>query len=349
MRLSGCGVNPTKRAHALQAHHNLLAQMATILLTASDGSRPTIPSVQAAPHQAQAAVQAANALDTVGSPSSDTIDLVSGPPPPVASSTPPLPLPSQQGAALKPAKRGSKQTGAGSLNDSKEDINMLLEFVSAVEPLGANHWTIVADRYATWAVENDRSPRDHDSIKNKFDKLANAKKKTGDPSCPSPVRKAKNVARAIQNKCAARVLGDTDEEVEEDSLAGGGHWETEDAESVQVIGARQKKRKVGATGTTATTTPLSHKSTSTEKQFLGQFEKMTDHMGSISRSLFDGAGKAGDAMSRQDIKKAVKEEVRESLLPTNALLWEMSSMIKNLSQDRNKVTSTAPIDEGKEK
>ncbi|CDF32405.1 unnamed protein product [Chondrus crispus] len=113
--------------------------MATILPTASDGSMLTIPYGQAASHQAQAAAQAGTALYTAGSPSSDTIDLVSGPPPPVASSTPPLPSPSQQGAAPKPVKRGSKQTTAGSLNYSKEDINMLLEFVGAVEPLGANH------------------------------------------------------------------------------------------------------------------------------------------------------------------------------------------------------------------
>lgn len=109
----------------------------------------------------------------------------------------------------------SKPTRAGSLNYSPEYIISLLDAVSDVETLGANHWAVVDGNYASWANTNERPRRDQESLKNTFDEFENSKKKTGDPSCPSPVRRAKHVARAIQKKCAARILGTSDEEDDE--------------------------------------------------------------------------------------------------------------------------------------
>jgi len=46
--------------------------------------------------------------------------------------------------------------------------------------------------------------------KNKFDKLANKKKDTGNPSCPPEVRRAKHIARDILGSCYAGSAGDSD-------------------------------------------------------------------------------------------------------------------------------------------
>ena len=100
-----------------------------------------------------------------------------------------------------------KATRAGALNYSNDDISAMLDIVEQEEPLGANHWAVVASNFTKWARENARPHRDQDSLKNKFDKLSNMKKKTGDPSCPQPFKRAKHIARAIHNKCAAMTLG----------------------------------------------------------------------------------------------------------------------------------------------
>ena len=49
-------------------------------------------------------------------------------------------------------------------------------------------------------------------LRNKFDKLANAKKNTRDPSCSPSVRRANQNPRAIQGKSIACTLDDSSEE-----------------------------------------------------------------------------------------------------------------------------------------
>lgn len=84
-----------------------------------------------------------------------------------------------------------------------------MDFVEEVELHGANHYRIVVQKLNEWAVENERPEREFDSLRCKFDKLSNAKKKTVDPSCPPLVRRAKHIARNIQAKCAAVTIGDS--------------------------------------------------------------------------------------------------------------------------------------------
>ena len=84
----------------------------------------------------------------------------------------------------------------------------MLDIAEDLEPLGANNWSKVAKRFKKWAEVNGRPARDFESLRNKFDKLANAKRKTADPSCPPSVRRAKHISSTIQAKCAAYTLGD---------------------------------------------------------------------------------------------------------------------------------------------
>ena len=126
------------------------------------------------------------------------------------------------------------------------------------------------------------------------------------------------------------MLGSSDEEEGEgeveNSFEEGGQWVTDDES--EVIGTRQKNRKVAATGKPSP--PTSHTS-NVDKKLLGEVGKMTEHIGSISRSLFDIEGPS-QSVSREELRKTVQEEVRDSLRPTNEMLKEMSEMIRSLSK-----------------
>ena len=80
---------------------------------------------------------------------------------------------------------------AGCPNYNEEDVTTLLNCVEEIEPLGSSHWAIVAGRFRQWAKDNERPERDFESLRNKFDKLTNSKKKTGHPFSLEPVRRAK--------------------------------------------------------------------------------------------------------------------------------------------------------------
>ena len=84
---------------------------------------------------------------------------------------------------------------------------------------------------------------------NKFDQLSNMKQKTGDSSCPQPVRRAKHIARAIHNKCAAMTLGGSSDEEDNAVVVGNSSEGSERSPSSDRVGEQRKKRKTAATGT----------------------------------------------------------------------------------------------------
>lgn len=114
--------------------------------------------------------------------------------------------PSPSARTTRARKKGRR---VGAVNYSADDTEKLLDLVEEVQPMGAQQWAIVANEYAEYAQGEDRPKRDQDSLRNKFDKLVNAKKKTGDPTCPADVRRAKRIAKGILAKCAATTIGDS--------------------------------------------------------------------------------------------------------------------------------------------
>ena len=109
-------------------------------------------------------------------------------------------------------RNGKRASRAGSANYNEEDVETMLNVVEEVETLGANNWSEVAHRFCEWAQRNCRPAGDLESLRNKFYKLANARTKTGDPSCTPAVRRANHIARAIQAKCWAYTLAESSEE-----------------------------------------------------------------------------------------------------------------------------------------
>lgn len=116
------------------------------------------------------------------------------------------------------------------------------------EPLGANPWTVLASKLLC-GHQKFISLRDQDSHKNKWDKLAHMKKKTGDTSCPEPVRRVELIAREIQKKCGAMTLGKCsdggDENLQGVNVSDG----SDETPGSSIVGKPRKKRRTGANAT----------------------------------------------------------------------------------------------------
>lgn len=70
-----------------------------------------------------------------------------------------------------------KQTRAGTRNYCTEDVETLLDIVRNIEKLGANQSALVANKYEEWVQLKSRPQRDQESLQDKFEKRASAKKK----------------------------------------------------------------------------------------------------------------------------------------------------------------------------
>ncbi|PLW13443.1 hypothetical protein PCASD_20522 [Puccinia coronata f. sp. avenae] len=94
----------------------------------------------------------------------------------------------------------------GAQGSTSVDCTALVEAVKHVLPLGANVWAIVHEHYSEYALKNGRAIREQDSVKNKFRALVNLNKPTGDPDCPTWVRKAKHTQKLINNRAQLLTL-----------------------------------------------------------------------------------------------------------------------------------------------
>ena len=96
-----------------------------------------------------------------------------------------------------------------------------------------------------------------------------------------------------------------------------------DDDKSSIVGARKRKRKTGATGT-------SSKGKKSEDVLLEHVGAMTEHIGSISKVLLTGSGGQGDQshLKKEDIVEIVQREVRNSIRPTNDMLEKMMDMIR---------------------
>jgi len=235
--------------------------------------------------------------------------------------------------AVTPNARKRRQTRAGVPNYSNDELDHLLDIVSEVLPLGSNHWALVANKFAKWAEDQDNTLRDQDSIKNKFDKLANCKKKTGDPSCPPHVRRAKKISRDIQNKCTAKELGSDDGTSEEDNdgAVGRDGYDVLEGTAMEHNERHKKKLRMGSNGL-----HTSSKSSKSDNVLLDSVGEMAENVGQLSQAVV-GIVNVSSTLTEEDIKKVVKEEIARNLQPTNKLLHQMSEMIKRMGSKETNV------------
>lgn len=210
-------------------------------------------------------------------------------------------------------QKGRRKSRMGSPNFSEADIEVLLQAVEDHEPIGNNEWARVASIFNTYAMLENRPQRDITAIRGKFDRLANTKKPTGDPSCPPAVRRAKLIAREILGKVNAFSVGDEDLETDEQSAReeeGEGHLSGSQGNRKRAcgdaVGMRKRQRRAGKGG-------VKSLRSSTED------DDMLEHMGVMAQSvssLVQVFQKDSDGVSdslQSAIRDTVKEEVREEL------------------------------------
>ncbi|ETV78927.1 hypothetical protein H257_07717 [Aphanomyces astaci] len=77
-------------------------------------------------------------------------------------------------------------------------VDLMLDKVESILPMGKNAWRKVEVEFNTAASVFPH--RDAESLKCKYQQLRNNPKPTSDPECPMDVRRAKRIARDIDNK-----------------------------------------------------------------------------------------------------------------------------------------------------
>ena len=119
----------------------------------------------------------------------------------------------------QPRRSAAAGAGAGSgKNFTKYETKRMLEKVREHLPMGQMQWQTTTDAYNE-GVGPDRL-RDFESLRNKFKKLKNFPKPTGDPTCPSPVKAAKRIQREIEARAAVTELGSEDEDADDGTFEG---------------------------------------------------------------------------------------------------------------------------------
>lgn len=228
------------------------------------------------------------------------------------------------------SKKGGGRVGIPNYNNG--DVEALLDIVAEVLPLGNNMWEGVAAQHAKWCEDNNRPLRDGTSLKNKFDKLANDKKKTGDPLCPLEVRRAKKLARDINDKAFSGSLGfNTENNGEAPTVIQGETNDSTQASAdvnnapppgntsiLSVVGARVNKRVSGAAGrkvlsANARTSEVLAESVSAMVQSV---QKMTEHVAE------------GRSSSVRDL---VRQEVSDALAPTKTSIAELKDLVLGIA------------------
>ncbi|CAM9840781.1 unnamed protein product, partial [Ectocarpus fasciculatus] len=113
---------------------------------------------------------------------------------------------------------------------SRVKVDQLLTIAEGRLPMGMDQWEAVASEYN---VHFPRTPRVAESLRVKYKALKNMKKSTGDPTCPTPVKRAKRWHREIDLKMSTINFDDDDEvsRLEVDSISGDDHESSSDGDN----------------------------------------------------------------------------------------------------------------------
>ena len=242
----------------------------------------------------------------------------------------------------KPKKKGKRPGRAGSPNYTAEDINILLDCVEQHEPLGANEWALVRAAFSEEAQRVGRPERDQDSLKSKFDKLVNTKKKTGDPTCPPQVRRAKHIARDIMNKCSAMTInGETGSDSDRESVVLNEMPSGIFGSGPSSDGEMEPPRKKGKRAQVPVGARNSRRGNS---DLIGHVGQMTKYIGSIAQSMSTNANvsetnsrtqrspsEARGSVSREEVVTIVREELQH----TNEMISEMKYFLQSMASQRS--------------
>ena len=100
------------------------------------------------------------------------------------------------------SKNQKKKKGRGGTY-RREEIDRILSSAEQKHSMGLGQWEAVAIEYNIYFPQN---PRDAESLQTKYKSLKNAKKPTGDPECPVPMRRVKRLQRELSCRCQLFLL-----------------------------------------------------------------------------------------------------------------------------------------------
>jgi hypothetical protein len=103
-------------------------------------------------------------------------------------------------------KQAARQIGTIRSRFADNELQMLLDLLDDLLPIGPDEWQEVCDQHN----RNAGCIRDVQSIRRKFNKLVKEKIRTGDPDCPPLIRQAKRIQQAIVSRADA--ASEADEE-----------------------------------------------------------------------------------------------------------------------------------------
>lgn len=202
--------------------------------------------------------------------------------------------------------------------------------MSDLEPIGGNDWSAVAAKFREYTHVAHRPQRDVESVKMKFDRLANVKKPTGDPSCPPNVRRAEHIARSILGKVNAISMGDessSDSDGEIMDLVGSSSVGEETsathikAGKGRVLGGSKGRRKPGAGG-------LKVRGREYIVEPVGNMADSVSMLVDVLRKPQDSSESSFSGSDlHESIRNSIKAEVTAELAHTNASIEELKTLV----------------------
>lgn len=230
---------------------------------------------------------------------------------------------------MKPGKR------AGSQNYSMEDIATLLDLVEELEPIGSNDWAVVQNGYCEYATELHRQVKDNDSLRGKFDKLANTKKPTGDQSCPPAVRCEKHIARLVLGDVNEFTAGSDDSDTSEQEAAeqstngstcAGSLAGTKRRAESALRGVQKNKRRAGATGVAT--------KDNDDEDLVGHVANMSEALcGYIE--IMKGKEGSDTRIGSEEIRHVVRTEVQDQIEKTNNSVDELKDIGTRTNREKD--------------
>jgi hypothetical protein len=145
--------------------------------------------------------------------------------------------------------------GKSGLKFTIRELESLVETIEELVPIGNTKWERVWDRHVALYPEQDRTV---ESLKRKFQEMARAKIKTGDPNMPPHIRGAKRAYFAIVKKTDGSTGGGSDDSFleavdddsnvgEEESEDGAGEWGEVGGKGGDFLGGRGEDVAVNTT------------------------------------------------------------------------------------------------------
>lgn len=220
---------------------------------------------------------------------------------------------------------------SGAKKYTTAEVTALLDVVELIKPIGGEMWKRIAVEFNKTARANLWEERDEDSLKAKFKGLVANKKPTGDPNCPSPVKRAKRIKKSIEEG-----IGADDFESTEDSMLSTNFDAVEEEGELEPILIERPTRITSLSSTPLRRSPLRVSPTSVKKisPFKNKRLKLDSKLANLETQMFQQKqeDELKEMKSRFDNDlKSIKDDMREFKAESRNSSQQLSSQFQQLN------------------